>query len=155
MLLGILPALAEGDAALQLRARRHQLHLNAPPQPPRGEEGGSEAPTITLSVKEGLRAPGSFLMEGPTALGSALREGMAAAGSPVREGSTAEGSALGQGMAAAGGSVREKAAATGSEVPVAHIDRVKARRLLLALLALKPAPAHLPERVGESEDKAV
>lgn len=99
MLLGLLPALAEGDAASELRARRHQLHLDAPPQGPRGQPGSSEAPTITLSLREGTVAPGGV-------------------------------------------------------APVAYIDRVKARRLLLALLALKPAPAHLPERVGEGEDEA-
>jgi len=99
MLLGLLPALAEGDAASELRARRHQLHLDAPPQGPRGQPGSSEAPTITLSLQEGTVAPGGV-------------------------------------------------------APVAYIDRVKARRLLLALLALKPAPAHLPERVGDGEDEA-
>jgi hypothetical protein len=99
MLLALLPALAEGEAASELRASRHQLNLDAPPQGPRGQAGSSDAPMITLSLREGA---------------------VDAGGSP----------------------------------PVAHIDRVKARRLLLALLALKPAPAPLLESMDESKDEA-
>ena len=99
MLLGVLPALAEGDAATQLRAHRHQMLLNAPSQAVPGQRGAISAPPIAVSLQDST------------------------------------------GVSA-------------SAAPLVHLDRVKARRLLLALLALKSAPSQAPIHTKEGEGEA-